>query len=179
MSLKEKVVNFIKTMSRNKEEKQKKIISPEAEEQLKECLKKKDEYLAGWQRERADFLNYKKDELTRIESLLQQNREELILKILFVLDNFEIAEKNIGPDFKQNEHIKGFLQIKQQLKEFLKSEKVEEIETEQKMFDPALHEAISQEEKEENESGMIIAEIQKGYTINGRLLRPARVKVVK
>src|SRR4030042_5902152 len=71
---------------------------------LEECEKKKDEYLAGWQRARADFINYRKEEMERIEEILKYAGEEMILKILPLLDNFELAEKNLLPELREEEH---------------------------------------------------------------------------
>ncbi|MBM3257751.1 MAG: nucleotide exchange factor GrpE [Candidatus Nealsonbacteria bacterium] len=144
---------------------------------LEECSKQKDEYLAGWQRARADFLNYKKEEMERISALLVYSGEELILKILPILDNFELIEKKMPEELKKDENVKGILQIKSQILDFLKNQGVEEIKSVGEKFDPNLHEAI--ETQEGGESGIILEEVQKGYVINGRLLRPAKVKVVK
>lgn len=155
--------------------------------QLKNCLKEKEEYLAGWQRARADLLNYKKEEMERIENLISYAREELILKILPVLDNFELTEKKITEDLKNNEYIKGILQIKAQLKDFLKNQGVEEIKSLGKKFDPNFHEVVEEVSAESlieiegkvKESDVIVEEVQKGYMINDHLLRPAKVKVLK
>lgn len=166
-------------MKQEKKEEKKKTGCEELEKKLQQCSAKRDEYLAGWQRERADFLNYKKNELKRIEDFLQYAKEEFILKILPILDNFEIAEHNINPEIKNDNNIKGLLQIRQQIMGFLKSERVEEIKTENEIFNPAWHEAVEQIEQKDKESGTIVEEIQKGYKIKGRLLRPAKVKVVK
>ena len=144
---------------------------------LEECLRQKDEYLAGWQRARADFLNYKKEEMERITALLAYAGEELILKIIPILDNFELIEKKLPEGLKKDENVKGILQLKNQILDFLKNQGVEEMKTVGEKFDPNLHEAI--ETKEGGESGVILEEIQKGYIINGRLLRPAKVKVAK
>lgn len=146
---------------------------------LEECQKQKDEYLAGWQRARADFLNYKKEEMERIEEILKYAGVGFILKILPILDNFDVAAKKLPEDFKNDEKVKGILQIKTQLQDFLKSQGVEEIKTIGEKFDPNFHEATEQVELKDKEPGIIIEEIQKGYKINGRLLRPAKVKVVK
>ncbi len=157
--------------------------------ELEECQKKAEEYLAGWQRSRADLLNYKKEEMERIGQLLGYAIEELILKFLPILDNFEIAEKKLPEDLKKDENVKGLLLIKNQILDFLKSQGVEEIESVGEKFDANLHEAVEEAEPaqisskieagREIESGVIIEEIQKGYKINGRLLRPAKVKIVK
>ncbi len=144
---------------------------------LEECLKQKDEYLAGWQRARADFLNYKKEEMERITALLAYAGEELILKIIPILDNFELIENKLPEGLKKDENVKGILQLKNQIMDFLKNQGVEEMKTAGEKFDPNLHEAI--ETKEGGQSGVILEEVQKGYIINGRLLRPAKVKVAK
>ena len=133
-----------------------------------ECEKKASEYLAGWQRARADFLNYKKEEMERIGEFLKYASEEFVLKIIPVLDNFEMAEKNLSEDIKNSENIKGILQIKKQLEDFLKNQGVEEIKTAGEKFDLNFMEAVQNAEEE-----------RKGYKINGRLLRPAKVRVTK
>lgn len=173
---------------------------------LGECQKLKDEYLTGWQRERADFLNYKKEELERIGELIKFANGGLILKILPILDNFEIAtrlrsgsgvavsqEAASAPagasasQRKDDKVIEGFLRIKNQLKDFLKSQGVEEIKAVGEKFDPNFHEVVEETEIKKleagpltaKEPGIIVEEIQKGYKINGRLLRPAKVKIAK
>jgi len=181
-------------MAEKKEEKDKDL-----EKKLEECEKQKNEYLAGWQRARADLLNYKKEEMERIGELVGYATEELILKILPILDNFEIAEKKLPEDLKGDGSVKGVLQIKNQILDFLKSQGVEEIKSVGEKFDPNLHEVVEEVEEKGKEpgiinkdttpsgvilkdttpSGVILEEIQKGYKINGRLLRPAKVKVTK
>ncbi len=170
-----------------KEEEEKKLILEELKKKLEECQKLKDEYLAGWQRTRADFLNYKKDEMKRIEDFLRYIREEFVLKILPILDNFDLAEKKIQEDLKNNDNVKGILQIKKQFQDFLKGQGVEEIKSRGERFDPNFHEAVEEIEIKENSltsssqerSGIIVEEIQKGYKINSKLLRPAKVRVTK
>jgi molecular chaperone GrpE len=139
--------------------------------ELEECKKIRDEYLNGWKRERADFLNYKKEEKSRIEYFCDRMLEVVILKILHIIDNFEIALKS--------EYNEGFARIKKQLDDFLKSEGVEEIESLGKKFSPDIHEAVEEVKKENIEPGIIIEEVQKGYKLKGKLLRPAKVKVAK
>jgi len=149
--------------------------------------KKAQEYLAGWQRARADLLNYKKEEMERIGELLKYAAEEFVLRALPILDNFEVAEKKLSEDARGSEDIKGILQIKKQLEDFLKAQGVAEIKTIGEKFDANLHEAIEEvepssakaSEGKDIKSGIIVEEIQKGYRINGRLLRPAKVRVTK
>ena len=137
----------------------------EAQEKLQELEKKCSEYLNGWKRERADFLNYKKDEIERINQLVKYANEEIILKILPILDNFCLAVKHIQDP--------GIMQIKKQLEDFLKKEGVEEIDAMGKPFDPSTMEAV------EGEGEKVSEVIQHGYTLHGKVIRPAKVKLSK
>jgi len=147
--------------------------------ELKECQKLKDEYLAGWQRARADFLNYKKEEVERIEEILKYAAEGLILKILPILDNFYLIEKKIPENLKVNENVKGILQLKTQLQDFLKKLGVEEIKSVGEKFDPNFQEVIGEIEAKDKKPGIILEEEQKGYKLHGKVIRPAKVRVTK
>ena len=164
---------------KEKEEIKKEPNIEDLKKKLEDCQKLKDEYLTGWQRERAELLNYKREEMERIGEILKYADEGLILKILLILDNFEIAEKKLPENLKNDQNVKGLLQIKNQIKDFLKNQGVEEINCLGQKFDPNFQEVIEEVNKEGVEPGTVIEEIQKGYTINGRLLRPAKVKVSK
>jgi len=154
--------------------------------ELEELKKQKEEYLNGWKRERADFLNYKKEEMERITELIKYANEELILKMLPILDNFEVAARQNFPlenlsgqeKEKVNKFIQGFLQIKQHLKDFLKSQGIEEIKTIEEKFNPQFHESVGEVEGK-GEAGLIVEEIQKGYTLFGKVIKPAKVKISK
>jgi molecular chaperone GrpE len=147
--------------------------------ELKECKKLCNEYLAGWQRARADFLNYKKQELERIKELGNLTRTELILKILPILDNLERAKSQIPEDLKNSDWVEGILQIENQFRNFLQEEGVEEIKAEGEKFDPNFHEAVEEIETKDKKSGEILEVLEKGYLFRGQLLRPAKVKVAK
>lgn len=151
----------------------------ETDKQLKECQKLKDEYLAGWKRARADFLNYKKDEGERMEKAKDYIKEDLLLKILPILDNIYVAESKTPDDLKENQWVKGLLQVKSQILDFLKSEGVEEIKSKGQKFNPNFHEAAVEVEADNKESGVIIEEIKKGYSFNNKIIRPTRVKISK
>lgn len=166
-------------MPEEKNEPKEELNPKNLEKQLEECEKLRNEYLAGWQRARADFLNYRKEELERAGEILKYAGSGLIFKILPILDNFEFAEKKLPENLKNDENVKGILQIKSQMQDFLKSQRVEEIKSVGEKFDPNLHEVIEEVEIKDKEQGLIVEEIQKGYKINGRLLRPARVKISK
>lgn len=143
--------------------------------EIEKLLKDKEEYFSGWQREKADFLNYKNQEFERLKGTLSIAKESLFEELIPVLDNFLLAEKSIPEVEKNQNNIKGLLLIKKQLEDALKGLGLEEILSVGQKFDPALHEAI--EEVENGESGMITEEIQKGYTFQGKVIRTAKVKV--
>ena len=138
----------------------------ELKKKLEECERLKNEYLAGWQRARADLLNYKKEEMERIGKLIKYADTGLILKILPILDNFEIAEKKLPENLKNDENVKGLLLIKNQIQEFLKNQGVEEIKSVGKRFDPNFHEVVEEIAKDSpplaKEPGIIVEEVQKG-----------------
>jgi molecular chaperone GrpE len=151
----------------------------ELKKKLEETEKLKNEYLAGWQRARADLINYKKEEMERVGSFIKIAQEGLIFEFLPILDNFEIAEKEIPKELKENENVKGLLQIKQQILDFLRKKGVEEIKSVGEKFNPAYHEVVGEVDTDQFETGTIVEEVQKGYKINGRVLRPAKVRVAK
>ncbi|MFA5746711.1 MAG: nucleotide exchange factor GrpE [Candidatus Paceibacterota bacterium] len=149
------------------------------QKELDECRKQKEEYLAGWQRARADFLNYKKEEAEHVSDLLRYSTENIISGILPVLDSFEMAQKTLPAAAKADGNIQGMLQIKIQLLDFLKKQDLEEIRSIGEKFNPNFHDIAAEVSVEGAEPGIIIEEMQKGYTFQGRVIRPARVKIAK
>lgn len=146
-------------------------------EKLKKCLEEKNKYLNGWQRERAAFLNYKKEEEGRIDSLADLKKEKILREILKVLDSFEEAFKNIPQELQDNLWIKGVLQIREKLIKILEKEGMMEIKAKiGDKFDPNLHEAV---EIGEGEEGEILEVFQKGFLWKGKVFRPTKVKVGK
>jgi molecular chaperone GrpE len=137
------------------------------------------DYLAGWQRERADFLNYKREEMERLKLFLGYATEDILVKLLPILDNLELAEKELTEEHKNNSFVKGVLQIAGQLKDFLKSKGVEELKVEKEKFNPEFHEAVEEVEGTGLEPGMVAEVVEKGYTVHSKLLRPSKVKVAK
>jgi molecular chaperone GrpE len=150
-----------------------------AQDELKKLELKCEEYLNGWKRERADFLNYKKEEMERIGQLVKYSNEELILKIIPILDNIYLAEMHVPAELQKNNWIEGFNAIKNQLCDFLAKEGIEAIETFGKRFDPNFMEIVEEVKSEGEDSGIVVGETQKGYTMQGKLIRVAKVKVAK
>ena len=150
----------------------------ELKKKIEELEKLKQEYLAGWQRERADFINYKKEEAERLEKFIDDIKIAFFMKFLPILDNLDIIVKNIQKEDK-NPVFESFLNLEKQIKNFFEKEGFETIETIGKKFDPYFHEAIEMVEIEGEESGKVVDEIQKGYKFKGIVLRPSKVKVNK
>lgn len=139
--------------------------------------KKQVNYLEEWKKERASFLNYKASESSRIEDAIAFSNQNIISKVIDILDNMALAENNLPSDLENNEWVKGILQTKNKILEFLKGYGVEELEF-SKEFDPNIHEAVEVVESAKD-SGMIVEVIQPGYTLNNKIIRPAKVKIAK
>jgi len=122
----------------------------------------------------ADFVNYKnRTEREKSNSIILAN-EGLILKLLPVLDNFNRAFTHVNVE---DETVKGFVMIKEQFESILKTEMVEEIESDGAVFDPNLHNAVMTESKDGVDSGIVLETFEKGYKIKDKVIRPSMVKV--
>lgn len=148
-----------------------------------EALKAKCAEAAGYQdkllRAHAEFENARKRMEKDKADYAKFANESFMLDFLPIVDNLEIAEKHIkeAKDFKAVRE--GVDMIQLQIQQFLKDIGIERIKTAGQKFDPNLHEAIETEESKDKEDGLIVAELKPGYKFNGRLLRPASVKIVK
>lgn len=144
-------------------------------EDLRKCGDEKKEYLDGWQRSKADFINYKNEEGRRMEDMARFVTTGLIQDILPVLDSFDLAlGHNLPPELER-----GVLLIKSQFEDILKRRGLEQIKVEKgEKFDPEKHESIGEVESELPE-GSTAEEVQKGYLLRGKVLRPVRVRLAK
>jgi len=147
-------------------------------QELAEAKKLKDEYLAGWQRCKADFINFQKGEAERISWLRKQLGKDWLLKILAFYDDIELARNHLPDDLRDNEWVKANLMIYDKFLEELKKDGLEEIEALGEQFNPEFHEAINEIEGA-GEPGTIAEVVQKGYLLNGELLRAVKVKINK
>ncbi|MDP3792484.1 MAG: nucleotide exchange factor GrpE [bacterium] len=145
------------------------------DEELKKCKEQAGEYLNNWKRERADFINYKKDEAKRMEEFLKFSNEGIITELIDVIDGVETARNNLPESKELKEWTDGFDGSLDKLDKFLKKFGVEKIEVNGEKFDPLLHEAVEIQDK----NGENIIEIRPGYTMHGKVIRPARVKIIK
>lgn len=146
----------------------------EIKDELQTVIKEKDEYLNKLKRMKADFINYRNRVKKDKEQLEFRTRMEIINSLLPIIDNFERALKSVDQD---SEFLSGVNLIYKQMIDVLKKEGLEIIETEGEEFDPTYHEAVMQVESKEYESGYIVEEIQRGYIMDDKVIRPAMVKV--
>jgi len=142
------------------------------------CCKQAEEYLNGWKRERANFENYKKEEAKRLEEFAKFANEGLLLELIPLADEAEIALKLMPEDIKTNHPnwVKGVEEIRKKFNEFLETNGVFRIKTVEEEFNPSLHEAV-ETVPTDGKSGIVVEEVRAGYTLHGKVIRPARVKI--
>jgi len=144
--------------------------------QLEENQAQAAEYKDGWQRAVADFQNYRKRVERENSGVYQNALAEIIKSYLPILDDLERALQSRPADLAW---VEGIELIYRKLQAILEAEGVKRIEAEGNVFDPNLHEAISQEPAEGQESGRVIAVVQNGYMLGERVIRPAMVRVAQ
>ncbi|MEK9148205.1 MAG: nucleotide exchange factor GrpE [Patescibacteria group bacterium] len=143
-------------------------------ETLERCEAERKEYLDGWQRAKAELINYKKGEAKRFEEFMKFAAEGVIAEAVQVLDSFDLALQHEMPKDVE----RGIVLIRSQLEDILRRRGLEILQAQGQKFDPALHESMG-EVASELEEGMVAEELQRGYLLNGKVLRPARVKIAK
>jgi molecular chaperone GrpE len=170
--------------------------------ELEECKKQAEEYLNGWKRAKADYLNLKKETETASAELAKFVAAGMLMKFLPVYDGLKRAcqkmpstspDASVGiptsrrdsgnklsPERSASEvegWAEGILNIKKQFEEIFKNFGVAEIKTVGEKFNPEFHEAVSRQKKEGVESDIIIEEVGGGYTMNGKTIIAAKVIV--
>lgn len=148
-----------------KQEEQATPVDDQQNDESAKLKKQSEEYLNNWKRERADFLNYKKDEAKRLEEFAKFANEDLILEAIEILDDLELAVQELKDV--------GLEQIIKKFSDLFKKYGVERIDIAGK-FNPGLHEAVETEKE-----GTKMKEVRAGYTMHGQVIRPARVKIIK
>jgi molecular chaperone GrpE len=153
---------------------------PSVEAQLNariaELEKQANDYKDQWLRATADYKNFKRRSDAERAELIRSASQGLILKLLPVIDDFDRAIANIPPEVASTPWWSGAQLIAQKLRTVLESEGVSPIEALDAPFDPNQHEAVLYEDAPGKE-GAVIEELQKGYKIGDRVLRPTMVKV--
>ncbi len=141
---------------------------------LAEEKEKADNYLANWQRVQADFVNYKRRSEQEKEELSKFAKSMLALGFLAVLDDLERALASIPPELAEDDWVDGIKLIGNKFRASLESQGISPIEVLGELFDPNIHEAMRQDKGKE---GIIIEELQRGYRLNDRVIRPSGVVV--
>lgn len=134
---------------------------------------------AGWQRTAADFANFRRRTEQDREQMLGLANEALLSKLLGIADDFDRAIEHMPPELRDVSWVEGIAAIDRKLRLLLDSEGLTQIEAIGLPFDPRQHEAVTQEETAEVPEGTVTAELQRGYRIRDRVLRPAMVAVAK
>jgi molecular chaperone GrpE len=149
-------------------------------EQLKQARAEAAENLEGWQRAKADFVNYKRRmEIERTE-MFNSVSGDMLARVLPAVDDFDRAVMTLPEELKDNAWVNGVLLIQRKLSALLDQSGAKQIPVNSgDEFDPTIHEAVTHEESEEVMSGHVIAEVQRGYKMGDRVLRPALVRVAK
>lgn len=168
-------------------EKTKKQDDTNIQAELDKCKAQCEDYLNNWKRERADFLNYKKEEARRVEEIIRFANEGLALEIVDVLDGLEVAMKNRPVQIKEKhpDWLEGMEKAISNFQKILEKYNIKRIKVEGEKFNPALHEAVETEpaafaeSSGEPEDGEKLEEVMAGYMIQDKVIRPARVKITK
>lgn len=137
------------------------------------------EYLDGWQRERAEFANYKKRRDKESQQLKDNLTGNITRKYIEIVDDLERALQNQPEDGEGASWAEGIELVYRKFLSALESEGVLPMQVDGAQFDPNMHEAISQEPSNEFESGQVIEVLRNGYMIGERVLRPASVRIAQ
>jgi molecular chaperone GrpE len=153
------------------------VVEPELEEpedELAVARREREEYLALAQRTQADFDNYRKRAAKDVANAGERAKRGLVTELLPVIDNLERALESGGDE----EHLAGGVRlVHSALVAVLSRNGVEQFDPRGERFDPTLHEALTTRSEEGSEAGVVLDVVEKGYSLNGNVLRPARVVV--
>ncbi len=157
--------------------KEKKPKKDKQEQKIAELEQKLSENEEKYLRCMADLQNVRRRAQEDRVDLIRNGSEQVIKNLLPALDNFDRALKSLPEDLKNNNWITGVVALEKIIFDTLKQEGLEEINTAGIKLDTNIHEAVMLDEK--GESGLVIEVLEKGYLLNGKVLRPAKVKVGK
>ena len=147
------------------------------EEELAKAEEQAAEYLDGWQRSRAEYANARKRlEKERVEAY-SRAAVDYAKKMLPVLDDFNRALENAPENIEQDDWFEGIALVARKMNSILEDLRLEKIDAVGQPFDPNVHDALALTEAEGFESGTVVEEVQSGYRIGDRVIRPALVNV--
>lgn len=148
----------------------------ELQQKLQKLESEKNEYFSGWQRAKADYLNYKKEEAERLRDVARYTSEGFMRELVSILDSFDLGLRSLE---KSGPVEKGVYMIRAQTEDVLKRHGLEKLDVSQgSKFDPALAEDIAEAESEKP-PGTVIEVIEPGYRLHDKIIRPARVILSK
>jgi molecular chaperone GrpE len=134
---------------------------------------------AGWQRARADYQNLKRrSEEQRAESAGIAG-DRLLIRVLDLADDFDLAVEHVPEEARESAWVEGITAIDRKLRALLEAEGIEAMAGEGEPFDPQTQQAISYEDTDDVPDGTVLKVLQRGFTIRGRVLRPALVAVAR
>lgn len=148
------------------------------QERFKQEQTRADDNFAKWQRTAADIANMRRRHEQERQEYLKQANAMLIGDMLPVLDSFDRALASVPPELREMTWIDGVALVERQLRAVLERHGLSTIEAEGKQFDPNEHEALLHESSEQP-ADTVIGELQRGYRLHDRVLRPAMVKIAK
>lgn len=137
------------------------------------------EYLDGWQRERAEFANYRKRVENQLKDSYQNASLDLLKKFLPIIDDFERAMTSVPPEFADQSWLNGITLIHRKFQKILDDYGVQAVDPVGQPFDPNRHEAIGADDSADGKSGHVTQTLQKGYVYGDQVLRPAMVRVAR
>ena len=146
---------------------------------ISDLQKEKDELFGKLQHVSADYANFQKRVPKQIADAISYEKEKIIKTLLPALDNFEHTLQNAHSAENTDVLIKGIQIIYDQMLDILKSHGVEQIKALGETFNPTLHQAMMQKADSEKEGDIVLEEFQRGYKLNGRVVRPSKVIVNK
>jgi molecular chaperone GrpE len=149
------------------------------QKQLAEAKAETQRYMEGWQRERADFANYKRRIERETKDASANAALNLLVNLLPIIDDFELAMSSVPQEFQGNPWLNGVQLVQRKFQKLLDDNNITVIDPIGEVFDPIRHEAIATDENSDKESGHVTVTLQKGYVSGDKVLRPARVKVAK
>jgi molecular chaperone GrpE len=151
---------------------------PAGEQEVAGLKAQLDETYAKYQRAVADHENYKRRSRQDLVERTQYANEQLVLKLLPLLDNFQRALEH-APEGIDPQWFEGVKLIAKQFEDILQGQGVSSISAVGEKFDPTQHEAIASEQTDEHEEGTVVEEVQRGYKLHRKVLRPTLVKIAQ
>lgn len=163
------------TMSEEKE-----MTMEEAMAEIERLRLENAEYLEGWKRAKADYMNFKQEQEKRGKELAQFASMTIVSQLLPVMEYFRKAFEIVPSQVEEMEWYRGVVQIYKQLKEIMKGIGVEEYRAGRGVaFDPEKHEAVGSEQVDDIDDDAVSQEVNAGYMLHGKVVAPARVIVNK